>query len=264
MEDIINDRVRWDDRVTTQVDVPYEEAIKSGAIAIFEEKYGDKVRVVSIGDYSKELCGGTHLHTTGEIGLFKIVTETSSSAGVRRIEALSGEAAWKFIRKQEETLTEASRFLGVSQSDLISRLKKMVEEDEKLKKELESFKDRMMSERAKTLLEDVREVKGIKVLSAEVSGVGPDELRKLWDDIKEKIGSGLAVLGSRSDSKVYLLVGVTKDLAKRFHAGNIIKELATLIDGGGGGKPSMAQAGGNKPEKLDEALRKVFEIVNSA
>ena len=262
IEDIINDRVRWDDRVLTQVDVPYEEAIKSGATAIFEEKYGDRVRVVSIGEYSKELCGGTHLSTTGEVGLFKLVSETASSAGVRRIEAIAGESAWRLIRKQEGTLIEASSILRVSQSDLISRLKRMVEENDKLKKELESFKDKVMGEKSKSILDNVKEIKGIKVLSALVSDVGPDELRKIWDEIREKLKPGLAVLGSGSDGKAYILVGVTKDLSKRFHAGNIVKELATLIDGGGGGKPDMAQAGGNKPEKLEEALRKIFEIVN--
>ncbi len=262
IEDIINNRVRCDDRVITQVDVPYEEAIKSGATAIFEEKYGDRVRVVSIGEYSKELCGGTHLHTTGEVGLFKLVGETASSAGVRRIEAFAGESAWRFIRKQEETLIEASNILRVNQSDLISRLKRMVEENEKLKKELESFKDKVMGEKSKSILDNVKEIKGIKVLSAQVSDVGPDELRKIWDEIREKLKPGLAVLGSGSDGKAYILVGVTKDLSKRFHAGNIVKELATLIDGAGGGKPDMAQAGGNKPEKLEEALRKIFEIVS--
>ncbi|MER3445899.1 MAG: alanine--tRNA ligase [Candidatus Dadabacteria bacterium] len=264
IEDIINTRVRWDDRVITQADVPYGEAIKSGAMAIFEEKYGDKVRVVSIGDYSKELCGGTHLHTTGEIGLFRIVSETASSAGVRRIEALAGESAWRFIRKQEELLTQASDVLRVPQSDLITKLKKMVEENERVKKELESLKVKAMGEKAKTLLNNIKEVKGVRILSEEISGVSPDELRRMWDDIREKIGSGLAVLGSRTDGRAYLLVGVTKDLIKRFHAGKIIKELAILIEGGGGGKPDMAQAGGNRPEKLDEALRKVFEIVDRA
>jgi alanyl-tRNA synthetase len=264
MEDIINTRVRWDNAVITQTDVPYGEAIKSGAMAIFEEKYGDKVRVVSIGDYSKELCGGTHLHTTGEIGLFRIITETASSAGIRRIEALAGESAWRFIRKQEELIAQASDFLKVPQSDLISKLKKMVEENERIKKELESFKDKAMNERAKTLLNNITEIKGVRVLSEEISGVSPDDLRRMWDDIKERIGSGLAVLGSRSNGRAYLLVGVTKDLSKRFHAGKIIKELALLIDGGGGGKPDMAQAGGNRPEKLHEALRKVFEIVERA
>ncbi len=262
MEDIINDRVRWDDRVFTQVDVSYEEAIKSGATAIFEEKYGDRVRVVSIGEYSKELCGGTHLHSTGEVGLFKLVNETASSAGVRRIEAIAGESAWRFIRKQEETIIEASNILKVNQSDFVSRLKKMVEENERLRKELESFKDKVTIEKSKTLLDNIREVKGINVLSAEVSEAGPDELRKIWDDIREKLKPGVAVLGSGSDGKAYILVGVTKDLSKKFHAGNIVKELANIIDGGGGGKPDMAQAGGNKPEKLGEALRKVFEIVN--
>ena len=262
MEDVINDRVRWDDKVITMTDVPYEEALKSGAMAIFEEKYGDKVRVVGIGDYSRELCGGTHLHTTGEVGLFKIVTETASSAGVRRIEAIAGESAWKFLRKQEETLVEASSVLKVPQSDLIPRLKRVVEENEKLRKELESFKSKMMIERARELLDNVKEVNGIKVLSVEISEAGPDELRKVWDDLKSKFNSCLAVLGARNDGKAFLLVGVTKDLSKKFHAGNIVKELAPLIGGGGGGKSDMAQAGGNQPENLDAALKKVFEIVN--
>jgi alanyl-tRNA synthetase len=264
MEEIINERVRWDDRVITRTDVPYDQAIKSGAMAIFEEKYGDKVRVVNIGDYSKELCGGTHLHTTGEAGLFKIVTETASSAGVRRIEALAGEFAWKFLKKQEETLIEASNFLRVPQSELVSRLKKMVEENERLKRELESFKSRAMTEKAKELIDSVREVNGVRVLSVDVGEAGPDELRKVWDDIKTELSSGLAVLGGKSDGKAFLLVGVTKDLSKRFHAGKMVKELASFIGGGGGGKPDMAQAGGNKPENLDKALKKAYEIVSNA
>jgi alanyl-tRNA synthetase len=233
-------------------------------MAIFEEKYGDKVRVVNIGDYSKELCGGTHLHTTGEAGLFKIVTETASSAGVRRIEALAGESAWKFLKKQEETLIEASNFLRVPQSELVSRLKKMVEENERLKRELESFKSRAMTEKARELIDSVREVNGIRVLSVDIGEAGPDELRKVWDDIKTELISGLAVLGGKSDGKAFLLVGVTKDLSKRFHAGNMVKELASYIGGGGGGKPDMAQAGGNKPENLDKALKKAYEIVGGA
>jgi alanyl-tRNA synthetase len=264
MEEIINERVRWDDRVITQTDVPYDQAIKSGAMAIFEEKYGDRVRVVNIGDYSKELCGGTHLHTTGEAGLFKIVTETASSAGVRRIEALAGESAWKFLKKQEETLIEASNFLRVPQSELVSRLKKMVEENERLKRELESFKSRAMTEKARELIDRVREVNGIRVLSVDVGEAGPDELRKVWDDIKTELSSGLAVLGGKSDGKAFLLVGVTKDLSERFHAGKMVKELASYIGGGGGGKPDMAQAGGNKPENLDKALKKAYEIVSGA
>lgn len=262
MEDMINERVRWNDKVVTDTDVPYDEAVKGGATAIFEEKYGDKVRVVTIGEYSKELCGGTHLRTTGEAGPFKIVQETASSSGVRRIEAVAGESAWNFMKRQEDVLNQASAFLKVPQSDLVPRLKRMAEENEKLKKELDLFKNKMTGEKAKTLLESVREVKGVNVLSAEVSDAGPDELRKIWDDIKPKLNSALAVLGGRNDGKVYLLVGVTKDLGKKFHAGNIVKELAPFIGGGGGGKPDMAQAGGSNPEKLSEALRKVFEIVD--
>jgi alanyl-tRNA synthetase len=147
---------------------------------------------------------------------------------------------------------------------LVSRLKKMVEENERLKRELESFKSKAINDRAKELIDSVREVNGIRVLSVDVGEAGPDELRRVWDDIKTELSSGLAVLGGKSDGKAFLLVGVTKDLSKRFHAGNMVKVLATYIGGGGGGKPDMAQAGGNKPENLDKALKKAYEIVSNA
>ncbi len=264
MEDIINERIRRDDRVIAEPDVPYDEAIKRGAMAFFAEKYGDKVRVVSIGDYSKELCGGTHLESSGEAGLFKIVSETASSAGVRRIEALAGEAAWNYIRGEEDKLLEASRILKVAESDLVARLRKLVEENESVKKELESYKSRMLSERIGDLMDNVRKVDGINVLSVEVPEADAGQLRKVWDDLRNKLQSGIAVLGSRGDGKAYILVGVTSDLDKKYHSGNIVKELAPVIGGKGGGRPDMAQAGGNKPEKLNEALNKVFDILGGA
>jgi len=263
IEDIVNDRVRWDDEVITESDVPYDNAIKEGVMAIFEEKYGDKVRVVNIGDYSKELCGGTHLHSSGEVGLFKIINETASSAGVRRIEAVSGESGWKFLRNQEETIKEASRLLKVPHTDLVPRIKKMVEENASVKKELDSYKSKIMSERAGELLDNVKKINGVNVLSVEVPGSGPDDLRKIWDDIKGKFTEGVAAFGCRNNGKVYLLIGVTKDLTKKFHAGKLVKELAGFIGGGGGGKADMAQAGGNKPGNLTKVLDKVYDLVSS-
>ncbi len=263
MEDMINDRIRWDDNVVIETDVPYDDAIKKGAMAFFEEKYGDKVRVVSIGDYSVELCGGTHLDTSGEAGLFKIVSEGASSAGVRRIDALAGRSAWDFLRGKEDTLTQATDILRVSESDLISRLKKLVEENELVKSELDTYKNKVLSERAGDLMDNVKEVNGTKILSAEVSGADAGQLRKVWDDVKSKLDSGVAVLGGRDNNKAYILIGVTKDLTSKYHSGNIVKELAPIIGGRGGGKPDLAQAGGDNPENLDKALSKAYEMISA-
>jgi alanyl-tRNA synthetase len=263
MEEIINERIRWDDKVITETDVSYDDAIKRGAMAFFEEKYGDRVRVVNIRDYSVELCGGTHLETSGEAGLFKIVSEGASSAGVRRIEAVSGKSAWEYMRGKEDTLTEASHLLRVPESDLISRLKKLVEENESVKHELDSYKNKALSEKAGDLMDNLKEVNGTKVLSAEISGADAGQLRKVWDDVKSKLDSGVAVLGSRSDGKAFILVGVTKDLTNKYHSGNMVKELAPIIGGKGGGKPDLAQAGGDNPDKLGEALRKAYDMIST-
>ncbi|MEM7007629.1 MAG: alanine--tRNA ligase [Thermodesulfobacteriota bacterium] len=263
MEDVINERIRWDDNVMIEADVNYDDAIKKGAMAFFEEKYGDKVRVVSIGDYSTELCGGTHLGSSGEAGLLKIVSEGASSAGVRRIEALAGESAWDYMRGKEDTLTEATNILRVSESDLISRLKKLVEENESVKSELDTYKNQALSEKAGDLMDNIKDVNGTKVLSAEVSGADAGQLRKVWDDLKSKLGSGIAVLGSKDNGKAYILIGVTKDLTKKYHSGNMVKELAPIIGGRGGGKPDLAQAGGDNPDMLSEALNKAYDLISA-
>ena len=263
MEEMINERIRWDDNVVIESDVSYDDAIKKGAMAFFEEKYGDRVRVVSIGDYSIELCGGTHLDTSGEAGLFKIVSEGASSAGVRRIDAIAGKSAWDYIRGREDTLTEATQILRVPESDLIPRLKKLVEENESVKNELDSYKNKVLSEKAGDLMENVKEVNGTKVLAAEVTGADAGQLRKVWDDVKSKLDSGVAVLGSRSNGKAYILIGVTKDLTNKYHSGNMVKELAPIIGGRGGGKPDLAQAGGDNPDKLSEVLDKAADMVRA-
>ncbi|TFG77447.1 MAG: alanine--tRNA ligase [Thermodesulfobacteriales bacterium] len=263
MEEMINERIRWDDSVIIETDVSYDDAIKKGAMAFFEEKYGDKVRVVNIGDYSVELCGGTHLDTSGEAGLFKIVSEGASSAGVRRIDALAGRSAWDFMRGKEDTLAEASTILRVSESDLVSRLKKLVEENESIKSELDTYKNKILTEKAGDLMDNIKEVNGTKMLSAEVSGADAGQLRKVWDDVKSKLDSGVAVLGSTANGKAYILVGVTKDLTNKYHSGNMVKELAPIIGGKGGGKPDLAQAGGDNPEKLSEALSKAYDMISA-
>ncbi len=264
IEEIVNARLRLDDSVKTETDVPYDEAVKTGATAIFEEKYGDKVRIVSIGNYSKELCGGTHLDDTGEAGLFKIITETSSAAGVRRIEALTGEACWNFMRGQEDKLTEASLILKSPTSDLIPRLKKLIEENEKFKRELNEYRSKNISSQTQDLIKNAKEIDGVNVLSMEIPASSPGELRKVWDDLKSKNKALLAVLGSKSSGKAFLLVGVTNDIKNKYNAGEIIKEISGHIGGSGGGRPDMAQAGGTKPEKLNEALDGVYRIVSSS
>ncbi|MEK6224209.1 MAG: alanine--tRNA ligase-related protein, partial [Thermodesulfobacteriales bacterium] len=263
MEEMINERIRWDDSVIIETDVSYDDAIKKGAMAFFEEKYGDKVRVVNIGDYSVELCGGTHLDTSGEAGLFKIVSEGASSAGVRRIDALAGRSAWDFMRGKEDTLAEASTILRVSESDLVSRLKKLVEENESIKSELDTYKNKILTEKAGDLMDNIKEVNGTKMLSAEVSGADAGQLRKVWDDVKSKLDSGVAVLGSTANGKAYILVGVTKDLTNKYHSGNMVKELAPIIGGKGGGKPDLAQAGGDNPDKLGEAFSKAYDMISA-
>ncbi len=260
IEEVVNERIRKDDRVVIKTDVPYDEAIKSGATAIFEEKYGDRVRIVSIGDYSKELCGGTHLDSTGQAGLFKIVTETASSSGIRRIEAVAGESAWRYVKEQERVLRDVSHILRTSSSNLLERVVKLKEENERFQKELESLRTKNLSEKASELLDKAVSLNGMKFLVQELS-VSPEELRAVWDSLKQKIGSGIVILGSREGGKAHILVGVTKDLSGKYHAGKIVKDLAQIIGGGGGGRPDMAQAGGSKPENLPEALKRSSEIV---
>ena len=195
---------------------------------------------------------------------FKIVSEGASSAGVRRIDALAGKSAWDFIRGKEETLNEASQLLRVPESDVISRLKKLLEENKAVKAELDTYKDKALSEKAGDLMDNIKDVNGTKVLSAEISGADAGQLRKVWDDVKSKLDSGIAVLGSRANGKAFILIGVTKDLTKKYHSGNMVKQLAPIIGGKGGGKPDLAQAGGDNPDNLDRALSKAYDLVNAA
>lgn len=261
IEEIINERIRRDDPVETKANVPYDEAIKSGATAIFEEKYGDRVRIVSIGDYSMELCGGTHLSSSGEAGILKITSEGASSSGVRRIEAVAGDAGWNYIKKQEQTLDELASILKVPRSDLVSRLKRLRDENEELKRQIESYKSKSLSSAASDLVAKARDMDGIRLLAEEIN-VSSDELRNIWDNLKQELGSGIAVLGSRDDKKAFILVGVTDDLTSKYNAGRIIKELAGIIGGGGGGKADMAQAGGGKPQNLTNALESSEEVIS--
>jgi alanyl-tRNA synthetase len=238
-----------------------EQAIKAGATALFGEKYGDRVRVVSVGDFSMELCGGTHTRAAGDIGLFKILQETGIAAGVRRIEAVTGEKAVEIVQQQQEAIERVAALIKSDPRQLENRLQKMIERQKELERELESLRDKLNAERSGELLSNVREVSGVRYLATRVEGVDGKGLREFSDQVRNKLGSGVTILGCESGGKANLLVAVSKDLTDRLQAGRLIKELAAMVGGGGGGRPDLAQAGGNRPEKLEEALAAAEEII---
>ncbi|MBF0397128.1 MAG: alanine--tRNA ligase [Desulfobacterales bacterium] len=261
IEAIVNKWIRKNVCVDIR-EMALEEASKTGATALFEEKYGDKVRVITLSTLSKELCGGTHTDRTGNIGLFKITSESSVASGIRRIEACTGDSAVEYIQNKIKILNEAGRLLKESPEKLISRIEKIITNQKTLEKEVEKLKEKLIEPKSGAVEEEVINVNGIKVISKKVSADNPGALRNIVDKYKDKIKSGIIVLGSISDSKVMLIAGVTKDLVNKFSAGEIVKKLAEIVGGSGGGRADMAQAGGNKPEKLDEALKKVIDLVS--
>jgi alanyl-tRNA synthetase len=231
-----------------------EEALKTGAMALFEEKYGDEVRMVEIPGFSRELCGGTHTPQTGDIGLFVIVMETSVAAGVRRMEALTGRHALEHIQKQQGILRQAANLLKTGPSDVADRIEKLMAQQRQAERDLEAVKASQASKHSADLLTQAEEMGGARILISHVDADNPKILREMNDQFKERMQSGVIVLGAAHDGKVFLLVGVTQDLTKRVHAGNLIKEIVKEVGGSGGGRPDMAQAGGNRPEKLKDAL----------
>jgi len=260
IESRVNQRIRAN--VPTRVEeMAAEEAFQTGAMALFEEKYGDRVRVISLEDFSKELCGGTHTARTGNIGLFKIIAESSVAAGVRRIEALTGAAAVEFVQATARTLAEAAHLLKEKPEALTQRIAKVLADVKALEREIEQLKGRLSAAAVADAGTDVLNLDGVSVLVKKVEADSPAAMRDLMDRFKDKIKSGVVVLASVSDGKVMLIAGVTKDLMKRFHAGNIIKQVAATVGGSGGGRPDMAQAGGSQPENLDAALAKALEII---
>ena len=260
IETIVNNRIRENVLVETK-EMDAEDAFKSGATALFEEKYGDRVRVVSLASYSKELCGGTHTGRTGNIGLFKITGESSVASGVRRIEALTGQAALEYIQKTSKIVQETARLIKEKPEDIAKRVDKILTGYKSIEKEMEKLKANLAAAKAGGSEEDIRSINGVKILAKKVAVDKPAALRELADRFKEKMKSGIVVLGSVAGPKVLLIVVVTKDLTNRFNAGSIVKQVAAIVGGGGGGRPDMAQAGGSKPEKLDQALEKAYEIV---
>ena len=261
VEALVNQEIQAALPVVTQV-MGIEEAKKSGAMALFGEKYGEEVRVVSMGEFSKELCGGTHVANTSQITLFKIVSESGVAAGVRRIEALTGNNVIQYYRQMEENLHQLAKTLKTTPAELSDRAEHLLKEVKELQSENESLKSKLAQESLGDVTDQVTEVKGVKVLAAAVDGVDMNGLRDLGDQLKEKLGEGVVVLASSMGGKVSLLAMATPGaMEKGAHAGNLIKAAAAIVGGGGGGRPNMAQAGGKNPEKIGEAIAKIPELV---
>ena len=263
VEKIVNEKIAEDLPVVTKV-MSMEDAKKTGAMALFGEKYGDEVRVVSMGDFSVELCGGTHVKNTGVITAFKILSETGVASGVRRIEAVTDQGVFNYYHKQEEELKEAAKALKATPATLLTRIESLLAEVKELKSENESLKSKLAKDALGDVMDQVEEVKGVKVLATSLEDVDMNGLRELGDNLKEKLGEGVIVLASQKDGKVFLVAMVTDEAQKAgAHAGNLIKAIAGCVGGGGGGRPNMAQAGGKNPAGIPEAVAKVKEILES-
>jgi alanyl-tRNA synthetase len=260
IEALVNEKVRENLKVETKI-MQVEEALQTGAMALFGEKYGERVRVVMVSDFSIELCGGTHTSRTGDIGLFKILNETGVAAGVRRIEVLTGEGAYRFVKEEERELWEIASSLKSIPGELSLKMERWLQRQRELEREILSLQDKLSHQEISDLLSLIREVKGVKVLSAKVDGKDPKRMREFVDQMKVKIGSGIILLGGRSQDKVTLIMGVTADLTNRFSANDLIKKIALHVQGTGGGRPDFAQAGGTKTEKLDEALKAIDNLI---
>lgn len=261
VEEIVNARIAEDLPVETKV-MSLEEAKKTGAMALFGEKYGDTVRVVMIGDFSKELCGGTHVGHTGEIASFKILSESGVAAGVRRIEAITGNNVTAYYQEMEERLNAVAKVLKTSPASLLDRAEHLMAEMKALQSENESLKSKAAKDALGDVMNQVKEVKGVKLLAASVAGVDMNGLRDLGDQLKAKIGEGVIVLISDCDGKVNMVAMATQGaMDKGAHAGNLIKGIAALVGGGGGGRPNMAQAGGKNPAGIPDAIAKCEEVL---
>jgi alanyl-tRNA synthetase len=269
IEDLINKEVLRNIKVETIENVPIDVAVNEyHAMALFGEKYGDKVRVIRIGDFSTELCGGTHTAATGEIGLIKILKEGSVSSGLRRVEAVTGEGSLHHFRKDHQLENVVAALAGHAEADspadaLKLELDKKDAEIKRLARELDQARMKSASSSVASTAEKIKEVKGVKVLAHRVDNLERPQMRTLVDQLRDKVGSGVVVLGSATDGRVALIVGVTKDLTGRIQAGKIIGQVAQKVGGKGGGRPDMAEAGGDKPEALDAALNDVYNVVES-
>ena len=261
VEEIVNEQIRKGLAVKVE-NLPIEEARKTGAAALFGEKYGDIVRVVSMGDFSVEFCGGTHVANTGAVTAFKILSETGVAAGVRRIEALTSKGLLAYYSELEQTLHDAAKLLKAAPELLLEKVGHLLSENKALRSEVDQLKSKLAKDAAKDVMDQVTEVKGVKLLAAKVEGVDMNGLRDLGDQLKEKLGEGVIMLASAANGKVNLVAMATKEaMDQGAHAGNLIKAAAALVGGGGGGRPNMAQAGGKNPDGIEAALAKAADVL---
>ncbi len=260
VEQLCNRFIRRNLPVNTTV-MALDDAVKTGATAVFDEKYTEEVRVVKMGDVSMELCGGTHVSRTGDVGLLKIIHESAIAAGVRRIEALTGREAVRHIQKMEEELKKSASLLKANPLELAERMDRTLRYQKELEREIDALKGKLAARDSSDLLDRIREIKGVATLATVVDAPDAKTLRDFGDKLRDRVPSGIILLGSKAAGKAMLLCIVTKDLAGRYHAGNLIKEIAPLVGGSGGGRPDMAQAGGTKPENLEAALGKLEALL---
>jgi alanyl-tRNA synthetase len=260
IEEVVNEQVQANIPVTYR-EMDLQAALAAGAMALFGEKYGDRVRVIKIGDFSTELCGGTHLDATGQLGFFKVVEEGAVAAGVRRIEALAGTAAVEAVARRERVLREIGDILKISPEDAPQRLRKLLDEQRLLERQLAEMETKLARSKAEDLVAAARQVSGVAVVAGRIDGLDADGLRALADTLRDRLGSGVVCVGSAVDGKVSLVAAVTRDLTRRFPAGKLIQEVAAAAGGRGGGRPDLAQAGAPDATKLDAALALVYDWV---
>jgi alanyl-tRNA synthetase len=256
VEALVNREIRRNHDVSARI-MKYDDAIRAGAMALFGEKYGDEVRVLGMGDFSTELCGGTHVRRTGDIGFFKIVSESGVAAGIRRVEAVTGEGALEYVQAREAKLAEAAAALRTSPDDVAQKIGQIQESVKTLEKELARLKSKMAASQGDELTDRAEDVDGVKVLAAALDGADAKTLRDTLDKLKDRLHSAAIVLAATEGAKVSLVAGVTSDLTGKVKAGELVNFVAQQIGGKGGGRADMAQAGGNDPTKLPAALGSV-------
>ena len=261
VENLVNEKIEENLEVVTE-EMSVEDAKRAGAMALFGEKYGETVRVLSMGDFSIELCGGTHVKNTGTISSFKIISESGVAAGVRRIEALTGKGVTAYYQQMEKSLEQAAKVLKTTPGKVTEKIEHLLAELKGLQSENESMKSRLAKDALGDVMDQVKEIKGVNLLAASLKGVDMNGLRELGDQLKEKLGEGVILLASETEGKVNLMAMATDEAMKKgAHAGNLIKGIASLVGGGGGGRPNMAQAGGKNPGGIAEALEEAVRIL---